>query len=340
MARNYANILTAIWRDEDFRALSIAGQHAYLLLATQPDISAAGVLPLSVKRWSTRAKDSTPEGIVAALKELQEHRFVVFDTVTEELLVRSFVRWDGGATNPKRRPVILRAAADVESPAIRRVLAAEFERAGLPTDGLSDSPSDRHPDSLSGPEDVPIRPETAFPQVDRLSDSHPDRASDRQSPSDGVVVTQGPYIEPATHNPQSATLPPTAGAPRRDDPDENPTAQVLIGEWLDKCRKRPSKQVIGPVGRSIKAMLAEGIDVDDIRAGLDLWREKGLNPSALPGIVNQVQNARPAQSPRPAAPSAPPPIPRAAQCPEHRGQPADRCGLCRADRLARKQVPA
>jgi hypothetical protein len=54
MARDYANIVTAIWRDRDFRALTAADQRMYLLLVTQPDISAAGTLsPRSC--WSDRS---------------------------------------------------------------------------------------------------------------------------------------------------------------------------------------------------------------------------------------------------------------------------------------------
>lgn len=109
---------------------------------------------------------------------------------------------------------------------------------------------------------------------------------------------------------------------------------MLIAEYIDRCRKRPPGQVISQVGKAVKAMLAEGIDPDDIRRGMAAWHSKGLNPSSLPSVVNEVMNARPAP---PAAPAA---IPRPEQCPEHRGYPAGNCGLCRADRLARKAVPA
>lgn len=219
MARNYANISTAIWRNDGFRALSIAAQHAYLMLTSQPDISAAGILSLNAKRWSRFAKGITTDDVVAALNELQDHKFVVFDTETEELLVRSFVRWDGGYGNPKRRPVILRAAAEIESGTLQRWLAAEFRRLELPTDSLDDS----DPDSLSGsePDDMD---DGLFPQGNSLSGS--------QSPSDGVVVTKGLVVVPPTHNTttHNPQPPSQATASPRARPD---SGKRLPEDWFD-----------------------------------------------------------------------------------------------------------
>lgn len=92
-------------------------------------------------------------------------------------------------------------------------------------------------------------------------------------------------------------VPPTAGAlARRDSPDAeetDPTAQALIAEWIDHCRKRPPGRVIGQVAKQLKALLAEGFDYDDVRAGLALWHSKGLHPSTLPSVVNEHINAVP-----------------------------------------------
>jgi len=214
VARKYANILTAIWRNEDFRALTAEEQRVYLQLASQPDISAAGVLPLSITRWSAQARNTTPATVTAALDGLARGRFVIYDTRTEELLVRSFIRWDGGYTNSKRKPVIRDAVQEVESPMIRRALAAEIRRLGLPDwlpDALSDSPSSTTPANPPDEEPRDIG-ETLSAQGNRLSDS----ASDAVSPSERVVVTQGPYLEPhsTTRNPQHS---PSVSPPAADD---------------------------------------------------------------------------------------------------------------------------
>jgi len=70
-----------------------------------------------------------------------------------------------------------------------------------------------------------------------------------------------------------------------------PTAQTLIAEWIEHCRKRPPQNVVGQVSKQIKALLGEGIDLADVRTGLAAWHQKGLHPSALPSVVNELMNA-------------------------------------------------
>jgi hypothetical protein len=84
----------------------------------------------------------------------------------------------------------------------------------------------------------------------------------------------------------------TRGA-ERAAPD---TAQTIIGEWLDWVPKRPPGSVIGRIGKAIAAMLAERIAADDIRRGLALWSERGLDPAVFPSVVNESMNAKPRQS--------------------------------------------
>ncbi|MET8908369.1 hypothetical protein [Micromonospora sp. NPDC004551] len=71
------------------------------------------------------------------------------------------------------------------------------------------------------------------------------------------------------------------------------TAQTIVGEWLDRCRRRPPRQVVGQVAKHIREMLTEGIDPDDIRRGTAAWMAKGLHPAALPSVVNEVMNRGP-----------------------------------------------
>src|SRR5258706_265170 len=176
MARDYCRFLTAIWDTREFRQLAEAGQRLYFLLATQEEISAVGLLPLRVRRWAEMAADTKPEAVTDTLRTLDSGKFIVVDFDTEEVLVRAFVRIDGGFTNSKRRPVI-------------------------------------------------------------------------------------------------------------------------IGEWLDSCRRRPPSNVVGQVSKGVKGLLDEGIDPDDVRGGLELWASKGLHPSALPAVVNELMNSTPARPP-------------------------------------------
>lgn len=186
--RNYAQVSTSLWApDSDFRKLPARAQRLYKVLMTQPNITAAGVLPLTVKRWANLAPDTPVDEIEETLVILEDARYVVIDRDAEELLVRSFVRWDKGYGNPKRRPVIVRAAGAVASMPIRLAISQEFQRLGLPTDGLPDS------------------------------DPH------SPSPSDGVVVTVVEQ-QTSTLNPQP---PPPSHADALDLEDADPVGKLI-----------------------------------------------------------------------------------------------------------------
>lgn len=144
MARDYGRLATSIWRDDDFRTLDPIDKLVYISLITRSDITAAGTLPLMPSRWAKAlgmeaGAVSESVGVLAA----HEQRYVVPDWDTEELLVRSFIKWDGGANNAKRREAILSAAKAVESRRIAHALALEMARNGL-CDTPSDTPSDTH----------------------------------------------------------------------------------------------------------------------------------------------------------------------------------------------------
>lgn len=291
MARKYANILTAIWRNEDFKALDSDEQRMYLLLTSQPDISAAGVLHLSVTRWSAMARNTPPDAVAAALEGLARGRFVIYDTKTEELLVRSFVRWDGGYTNSKRIPVIRDAAQEVLSPTILRALALEFQRLGLPEwlpDALSDSPSDTTP-ATPPDEEPPEIAEKLFAEGNRLSDT----PSDAVSPSERVVVTVVPTDpQPATRKPSAPTVLPPASADALTINQRSKRITDAYAEIEPMC-KWPA--VNGIVGKAIKigkwsdaeiydallrlAKEGRGVTVESLRVELD-----GLTPRASPRL--------------------------------------------------------
>lgn len=122
MARTHGRIYSAAWRDdEDWRALPADAQWLYGLLISQSDLTAAGVLPLVPGRWVQCCADAPIERIDAALAVLVDRRFVVVDTDTAELLVRSFARRETQWGNSKRVGALESAIGAIHS---RRVLAA------------------------------------------------------------------------------------------------------------------------------------------------------------------------------------------------------------------------
>lgn len=174
MARHYARLAADIWKNEDFRKLPAQAQRLYLVLISQPDISAAGVLPMTIKRWASYAPDTSEADVRTAIDSLSDSLFVVVDYDTEELLVRTFAKWDGGSKNPKRVPSILDAYRMATSYPIDRALTRELSALGV-------LPQDQR-DSLS----------------DRVSDTH--RVVVKEA-----VTTSNP--QPATRNPEETSSP-------------------------------------------------------------------------------------------------------------------------------------
>ncbi|MFJ9789368.1 hypothetical protein [Streptomyces globosus] len=75
------------------------------------------------------------------------------------------------------------------------------------------------------------------------------------------------------------------------------SAKVLMAEYLRGCPGgRPPKKVLGHLGKEIRSLLDEGYGPDVLRPALERLRAKGLNPSVLPSLVNELLNAGPAPS--------------------------------------------
>jgi hypothetical protein len=86
----------------------------------------------------------------------------------------------------------------------------------------------------------------------------------------------------------------------RDAPDgASVSAKELIGEYVASCRERPPGDVIGHLGGIAKKLLAEGIAVEHVRAGLRRFGEIQGHPSRLPSLVNDAMNAPAAGLARP-----------------------------------------
>lgn len=139
MARGHARIASTIWEDTDFLALTTDQQHLYLFLLGQPNLSHAGVLPLTYRRWARKAAGLTARDLEDRMGALHTARFVVADEDTEEVLIRTFVRNDGLWKQPRMMGAMVAAAAEIESRALRAALLVEVSRIDLGQ--LSDAPA-------------------------------------------------------------------------------------------------------------------------------------------------------------------------------------------------------
>lgn len=118
--RKYTRVFRDRWDDLDgWCTLSADAQWLYDALVTQRDLTACGVLPLVERRWCTLATDMTPARIGAALTELEVGRYVVIDSRTAEIWVRSFIRYDGLVHSPNGLKAVKYAIGQVLSEPIR-----------------------------------------------------------------------------------------------------------------------------------------------------------------------------------------------------------------------------
>jgi hypothetical protein len=139
MARDYGRIFSRIWDDKDFLALDQAPQRFYFFLLTQKNLSKAGVLPVTLRRWANSAADLDSKQALRLLSELDRARFVVWDDETEEVLIRTFIRGDEVYKLPNVMQTMVKDAAEIMSPKIRRALLAELDR--IPLDEVKNEPT-------------------------------------------------------------------------------------------------------------------------------------------------------------------------------------------------------
>ena len=108
MARKHARLMLSIWEDREFTALSPTEQGVYFGLCSSRDLSWCGVAPLLPKRLVRNARGLTERKVSAALDRLNHDRFIVIDSATDELAIRTFIRHD----EVMRQPNVVKAMAN------------------------------------------------------------------------------------------------------------------------------------------------------------------------------------------------------------------------------------
>lgn len=139
MARGHGRILTSIWEDTDFQNLDESEQRLYLFLISQPNLNHAGLLDLTLRRWSRKARGLTVSELEKRIHTLEQARFIVVDDDTEELLIRSFIRNDGVWRMPKVMGAAVSGALEISSKRLQQALLAEMNR--IPLGELSNDPT-------------------------------------------------------------------------------------------------------------------------------------------------------------------------------------------------------
>jgi hypothetical protein len=337
MARGHGRILTSIWEDADFLALEEGDQRFYLFLISQPNLNHAGLLDLTLRRWARKAAGLTVAGLEQRIESLEQARFIVVDNDTEELLIRTFVRNDGVWRMPKVMGAMVSGALEITSRKLQQAMLAEMDRIPLEelSDAPaklrngSEGPSireqvathietlrrafgtptpDPHGSGYATPSRTPSGTPSDTPDEGGREGSTRGRAAThvRAAPAPAPAPAPFPYpVEEGSAEADSQTelvvvsdadfVGAAEAAPEEPTPA---TAQTIVGEWLERCTKRPPSQTIGQTSKQIKKLLEEDhIDPDDIRRGLAKWMAKGSAPSSIPSFVNEAMNAAPSWQP-------------------------------------------
>lgn len=162
MSRTYGKILCSIWTDPDWLALNNAAHMLYLYLISSTDVSAAGVAPITERRW-VRFIDGGRSEVDAALESLIDAGFVAVDDDTAELWIKAFMRVDGRYGNRKLRSSVATAIEGIHSELLRKSAQSQFD-ALTRGDAFRDSPSldriDTSGDEEEGPS--PDRPDLSI----------------------------------------------------------------------------------------------------------------------------------------------------------------------------------
>lgn len=128
MPRTYTAVHHSIWQDDEWRDLSPAAQHLYFVLLTAPGLSFCGVGDWRPRRLLPLSRGWRMNDFNAAADELSQNLLIIVDQVSEEYLIRSFLRHDGVMQHNKTCVSAMKAHAQVSSNQIRGVVVNELRR--------------------------------------------------------------------------------------------------------------------------------------------------------------------------------------------------------------------
>ena len=212
MSGEYAKIFKRIWGDPDFKTLNIEEQALYIKLFSQTDISMAGVLTLATTRWATQTDGLTVPKVEKTLRTLEQRGYIVTDPDTQEVLLRSYIRNDGGWVSNKTLIGVTNAVRRVLSPRLRSVISEELLRLDLTLVRAEPLKNGTVPRDVTEREIGYLLAENPLP--DTPSDGVSHGVSD--TPSDGVNRST---LTTTTATPTATTTNTPANAPSGYTPD-------------------------------------------------------------------------------------------------------------------------
>ena len=186
MPRHHAPLLTSIWDDDDFCDLPARAQRLYMQILSQKRLSMAGVVPFSARNLARGCGELGVEEIEADLAILTEREYVFVDRDTDELMVRTILKYDP-PRGEKSIAGMWNAWREIDSDTIKRRVVHSVsdeiwghEKAFPPEEAkaLRNAPSDGASDARNRATAAigHLPPSTVRPPAS-VSDSHPPTGS-------------------------------------------------------------------------------------------------------------------------------------------------------------------
>lgn len=265
--RSYAKLLNSIWSSH-FVELTPEAQRLYMLLISQPETNAAGIVPLMERRWARMAQGTTLADITKALDELEAGRYVYRDEDTEELFIRSFIANDEGYRTPNILTNIREAIAQIHSPKLRamasRTLAVVLgETPGDDTDqGLDEPLTEGFDQGLHEPIKEPMGHQSPTPHHTNTTPLEPERGE-----------TEPPTVPPRLHEPADA-------GKREPDPLYEAmveACEMCYGEMTDRERRA--------CGVAVAEIRRRGATAEEVASRADVFRRKYASQTLTPNAL-------------------------------------------------------
>ena len=237
--KDHARVNLGIWGDDDWLDLPPEAQHLYFVLWTSPALSYCGSGDWHPGRIAALAQGWTADDVEVAGSILSARRFVIIDGLTDEFLLRSWIKWDGLWKVPNMSVSVANARSVLASRALRGVIVHEVRK--IRTLNPDSSSWDRAA-VASMLDQTPVDP-ASLPAYNP-SVNPGDKAMDKGLPNPRSNLTVNPYsvVEvnpPANPAPTPAPSPtPVTPSPRGSETGGNLTNALPESEPLSsRCSK-------------------------------------------------------------------------------------------------------
>lgn len=313
--KDHARVHLDIWGDDDWLDLTPPAQHLYFVLWTSPELSYCGCGPWHPGKIAAKARGWTPATVEQAAAELSAELFLIVDTMTEEFLLRSWIKHDGLWRSPNMAVSMANARAALASRTLRGVVVHEVAK--IKARNIAEA-SDEFPISNSWERDAvrnlldqksidpaslpPFTPTLTPPATPAVTPSATPAVTPAVTLSAGVGVNPPPNPGPTPANAPATTL-------QRDD-DENPVVIAEPPQYFEATTRRdkrhPSaaaktvvRQELGNAGYPRQTMDRLAVQVDKlaphhddapIREALREWDQRSNCelPEFLPTVLGDV----------------------------------------------------